>query len=107
MNAAMRFRDADLRGVPVVTKSGEKIGKLAAYVIDAERHEVAQYVVSRSSLLSKIMPDELLIHPTQVISLDAEMMVVEDAAVTERAEARRIAEHAAEAAPGGTSSMKA
>lgn len=103
----MRFRDADLRGVPVVTKSGEKVGKLAAYVIDTERHEVAQYVVARSSLLSKIIPDELLVHPDQVVSLDAEMMVIEDAAVTERAEARRMAERAAEAAPGSTSSMKA
>ncbi len=103
----MLFRDADLRGVPVVTKSGEKVGKLVAYVIDAERHEVAQYVVARSSLLSKILPDELLVHRDQVVSLDAEMMVIEDAAVTERAEARRIAEHAAEAATGGTSSMKA
>ncbi|HSD12845.1 MAG TPA: PRC-barrel domain-containing protein [Patescibacteria group bacterium] len=103
----MRFRDADLRGVPVVTKSGDKVGKLAAYVIDAGRHEIAQYVVARSSLLSKILPDELLVHPDQVVSLDAEMMVIEDAAVTERAEARRIAERAAEAASGGTSSMKA
>lgn len=103
----MRFRDADLRGVPAVTKSGEKVGKLAAFVIDAGRHEVAQYVVARSSLLSKILPDELLVHPDQVVSLDADMMVIEDAAVTERAEARRMAEHAAEAASGGTSSMKA
>lgn len=100
----MRHRDAELRGVPVITKSGEKVGKLAAFVIDAEHHEVAQYVVARSSLLSSIMPDELLVHPSQVISLDAEMMVVEDAAVAERAEARRIAERAAEPAPGGTSS---
>jgi sporulation protein YlmC with PRC-barrel domain len=103
----MRFRDADLRGIPVVTKSGEKLGKLAAYVIDAERHEVAQYVVSRSSLLAKILPDELLIAPVQVISLDAEMMVVEDGAVAERAEARGIAQRSAEASPGGANSMKA
>ncbi|HTK04026.1 MAG TPA: PRC-barrel domain-containing protein [Candidatus Eisenbacteria bacterium] len=103
----MRFRDADLRGIPVVTKGGEKIGKLAAYVIDAEHHEIAQYVVARSSLLSSILPDELLVHPGQVISLDAEMMVVEDSAVSERAEARNIAERAAEAAPGGATHMKA
>ena len=103
----MRFRDAELRGIPVITKSGQKIGKLAAYIIDAERHEVAQYVVSRSSLLSKILPDELLIAPGQVVSLDAEMMVVEDNAVGERAEARRIAERTAEAASGGANSMKA
>lgn len=103
----MRYRDADLRGIPVITKSGEKVGKLAAIVIDAEHHEVAQYVVARASLLSSIIPDELLVHPGQVVSLDGEMMVVEDAAVAERAEARRIAERSAETAAGGTSSMKA
>jgi sporulation protein YlmC with PRC-barrel domain len=103
----MRFRDAELRGIPVITKSGQKVGKLVAYVIDAERHDVAQYVVSRTSLLAKILPDELLVAPSQVISLDAEMMGVADGAVEERAEARHIAERAAEAASGGTHSMKA
>ncbi|HTM69034.1 MAG TPA: PRC-barrel domain-containing protein [Candidatus Binatia bacterium] len=101
----MRYRDADLRGIPVITKSGDKVGKLAAFVIDAEHHEVAQYVVARASLLSSIMPDELLVHPGQVVSLDGEMMVVEDAAVTERAEARQLAKRAAEPAAGGTSTM--
>src|SRR5258708_5428976 len=96
----MRFRDVELRGIPVITKSGQKVGKLAAYVIDAERHEVAQYVVTRSRLLSRILPEELLIDRSQVVSLDAEMMVVNDGAVPERAEARKMIEPVAEAATG-------
>ena len=102
----MRYRDTDLRGIPVITKSGEKVGKLSAFVLDAEHHEVVQYVVARASLLSSIIPDELLVHRGQVISIDAEMMVVEDAAVAEKAEARQIAKHAEQTA-NGASSMKA
>jgi sporulation protein YlmC with PRC-barrel domain len=96
----MRFRDVELRGIPVITKSGQKVGKLSAYVIDADRHEVAQYVVVRSRLLSRLLPDELLVDRSQVVSLDAEMMVINDNAVTERAEARKMIEQAAEAATG-------
>lgn len=84
----MQFRDVELRGIPVVTKSGQKLGKLAAYVIDVEHHEIAQYVVSGAGLLSKLMPDELLVGREQVITLDNEQMVVHDAVVEEKAEAK-------------------
>lgn len=103
----MRFRDADLRGIPVQTKGGDKVGKLLAFVIDADQHEVTQYVVARSSLLSKLMPDEFLVHRSQVVSIDAERMVINEAAVTEAAEVvRRMTEHVTEPAAHGASSMK-
>ncbi len=101
----MRFRDSDLRGVPVVTRSGQKVGKLAAIIVDSDRHEVAQYAVARSLLLAKIVPDELLVHPSQVVSLDGERMVVEDGAVAERA-AAEMARGSAEAASNGASTMR-
>jgi len=99
----MNYRDVELRGIPVITRSGQKLGKLSAYVIDAEHHEVAQYVVTRSSLLARILPDELLVHRSQVISLDGEMMVVDDGVVTEKAAERNMA-HPTEAAPAGSAS---
>jgi sporulation protein YlmC with PRC-barrel domain len=104
----MRFRDADLRGIPVQTKSGQKVGKLKAFVIDAEHHEVSQYVVAKAgTLLSKIMPDEFLVHRSQVVSMDGDRMIILDAAVTEAAEVvRRMTEHVAEPASHGASSMK-
>lgn len=97
-----RYRDADLRGVHVVTRSGEKVGKLMAFELDADSHEVAQYVVARASVLAAFMPTELLVHPSQVVSLDNELMVIDDALLAERAEARAIAEHAATAQPAST-----
>lgn len=74
----MQFREKDLRGVPVFTKSGDKIGKLAGFLIDTDQHIVAQYIVARSRVLSRLLPEELSVRPSQVLSLDAEKMVVDD-----------------------------
>lgn len=100
----MRIRDAELRGLPVVTERGEKVGKVAAIVLDADRHEVVHYVVAKSRLLSALLPDDLLIAPGQVVSIDEERMIVEDNAVAEKvAKAINLGEHATGAATGGVS----
>lgn len=97
----MRMRDAELRGLPVVTERGEKVGKVAAIVLDIERHEVVHYVVAKSRLLSALLPDDLLIAPAQVVSVDEERMVVEDNAVAEKvAKAISLGEHATGTASG-------
>ncbi len=72
----MRLSDKEMRGLPVVTAAGEKIGKLAGFVVDGETHAVVQYVVTKSRSLSALLPKELLVHPSQVISIDDEKMVV-------------------------------
>jgi sporulation protein YlmC with PRC-barrel domain len=95
----MRHRDADLRGVPVTTKSGRKLGRLTGFVLDAETHEIAQYVVTRGTLISKLFPEELLIAPGQVVSLDADLMVVDDGAVAEKAAAVALPKGAEAATP--------
>jgi uncharacterized protein YrrD len=82
----MRYRDVELRGIPAVTKSGEKLGKLVAFEIDTAHHEVTHYVVSRTSLFARLLPSELLVAPGQVVSIDTDLMVVEDGAVAVREE---------------------
>jgi sporulation protein YlmC with PRC-barrel domain len=76
--------EKELRGIPVYTKSGDKLGKIAGVVIDAEHHEVRDYAVSKSRLLSALLPDDLLINRSQVIELTAERMTVDDAAVAKK-----------------------
>ena len=95
----MRFRDKDLRNLPVVTREGDRIGKLSALVVDTESHAVVQYVVVRSRLLPALLPQELLVHPSQVISIDEDKMVVKGEFVQAEAEAAiEITKQAAEAA---------
>ncbi len=99
----MKFRDKELRGIPVVTKkSGEKLGKLGGFILNVETHVVEQYVVSKSRLLSALLPDDLLIHHSQVVSIDAEKMVVEDAAVHDRVAAALIPKQIVESATGAS-----
>src|SRR3989338_9030915 len=77
----MRYLDKAIRGVPVVTERGEKVGKLAGFVLDAAAHAVVQYVVAKSRLLSALLPHDLLVAPDQVVSLDDERMVIRDEVV--------------------------
>ncbi|MFA6604017.1 MAG: PRC-barrel domain-containing protein [Patescibacteria group bacterium] len=102
----MRLRDNELRGLPVFSRDGSRIGKLKALVIDSESHTVAQYVVAKSRSLSALLPQELLVHPTQVISLDDEKMVVKDEFIAVEA-AEAVALRGAEAAvPSASQSVR-
>lgn len=79
----MRYRDKELRNVPVETKSGTVLGKLSGYVMDSGSHKVIQYVVKKAHPLSKILPSELLVHSDQVISIERERIVVDDSVEVE------------------------
>lgn len=84
----MRLRDAEIRSLPVFTKSGQRVGKISGVFIDATAHVVTHYAVTKSRTLSRLLPAELLVQPPQVISLDQEKMVVQDAVVEAEAAAR-------------------
>ena len=100
----MRLSDKELRGLPVVTKTGDKVGKVSGLVVDGDNHAVVQYVVAKSRLLSAILPKELLVHPSQVVSIDEEKMVVKGEFIAvEAAEAIAMAEP--QRAAGAVSSM--
>ena len=75
----MRYRDKELRNVPVETKSGNILGKLSGYVLDSGSHKVIQYVVKKAHPLAKILPSELLVHTDQVVSIEKDKIVVDDA----------------------------
>ena len=93
----MRYRHSQLAGVPVYTRSGDRIGKLAGFVIESDTHEVVQYAVRKSGTLELILPKEFLVGRGQVVSVSDEKMVVEDAAVADKAESaeeKRVAESA-------------
>lgn len=81
----MRLSDKELKGLPVHVRSGGRIGKLIGVIVDTETMTVASFAVARSRSLPSIMPKELLVHPSQVVSIDARMMIVDDAAAVEPA----------------------
>ena len=77
----MKLTGRELKNLPVVTKSGERIGTLKDLVIDVATHSVFNYQVLRKRTLAHLLPETFLITPTQVISLDNTKMVVDDTSV--------------------------
>ncbi|MFH0819409.1 MAG: PRC-barrel domain-containing protein [bacterium] len=81
----MRLTTKDLISLPVETKSGEKLGKIAALEIDCETQQiVCYYVKSSNPIKDLVFQDQLIISPVQVISITAEKMVVEDGVIKEK-----------------------
>lgn len=74
----MLLHDDQLVGILVETEAGERIGTLAGFVIDAESGIVVQYRVRAPGIVSALFPGirEMLVHHQQVISLDAQRMVI-------------------------------
>jgi sporulation protein YlmC with PRC-barrel domain len=79
----MLLRDKEIIGLPVATETGEKLGRLAGLILDVDRHAVIDYVVDKSGLLSAVLPKELVVHSSMVVSIDAERIVVRSGAVAE------------------------
>ena len=75
--------------LPVYTQSGTYLGRVADVLLDQEQMRVAQFVVRKQRLA--VLSSELLIHRNQVISLNEEKMVVDDASIKQSAEAQPVA----------------
>lgn len=67
-----------LKKLPVYTKSGTKLGKIVDINFLVDTHSVHQYVI-RPNFFGRI----LLVATNQVIEINDEKMIVEDAAVPE------------------------
>jgi uncharacterized protein YrrD len=63
-----------LKHLPVQAKSGQALGKVAGIIFDPETHGILQYEVKQGTF-----GGVLLVSISQVISISAECMVVDDA----------------------------
>ncbi len=70
-----------LLGLPVSTESGQPVGKIIGLILNNETHTIHQYAVKATGL-THFFTRELLISPQQVISIDANKMVIEDLTAT-------------------------
>ncbi|MBI4142556.1 PRC-barrel domain-containing protein [Candidatus Uhrbacteria bacterium] len=79
----MQRRDDDLIGLRVETVMGDRVGTLSGFIMDTETGFVVQYRVRPRGFLAACFPGlrELLIAHAQVVSIDAQRMVVRDGAV--------------------------
>lgn len=102
----MNLRDSQLRGLPVVTASGLRLGRVAGLLFDPMFHTIAKYLVYRSGWLSWLVADELLVDPKQVVALDAERMVVSDTFTPVKTRAEKPGLHQAPTSVGLSGSVR-
>lgn len=81
----MRLSAKELISLPVETKSGEKLGKIASFEIDIETQQISAYLIKSSNLIKDLLfQDQLIISPNQVILINKRKMVVEDGVIKEK-----------------------
>jgi len=74
----------EIIGLPVETKSGQRLGKVSGFVLDNESQKIIHYLVKKTGLLAGITKKDLLVHYEQVILITKEKMVVDDNVVKDR-----------------------
>ncbi|MFA5129147.1 MAG: hypothetical protein WC445_04305 [Patescibacteria group bacterium] len=82
----MTISHKNLIGLPVQTKSGLLLGKIGSFEIESDTQTVLRYIVKSRNLISKLLSEkvsEIIISRNQVIFLDEEKMIVDDASVKE------------------------
>ena len=70
--------DVTLMKLPVETRSGASLGRVAGFEFDAESQAILRYRVRPKGLAARVLKRPLVIGREQVISIDAEKMVVDD-----------------------------
>ena len=74
-----------LIGLPVYTERGTHLGKTAGFDVDADSHLIRRYRVKPRGLAARMIRTPLLVAREQVLSVDAEKMVVEESVGKEMA----------------------
>ena len=70
--------DKTLLRLPVETKSGAALGRVAGFEFDVETHAIVRYRVRPRGLAAGMLKKPLLVAREQVLSITAEKMVVDD-----------------------------
>jgi len=92
----MRLTSKQLLHLPVYTQSNIFLGNIVGFELDPFQHMIQCYYVKKVNFIASFLqhqekPD-YIVHQRQVISLNTERMLVEDALIGEQAEiAKKIA----------------
>jgi len=70
--------DKILMKLPVETKSGTALGRIAGFEFDVDSHAILRYRVRPRGLAAAMLKKPLLVAREQVLSITAEKMVVDD-----------------------------
>lgn len=74
----MLLSSQNLIGLQVQTRSGENLGHISAFDIDADTLSIIRVYVRPRGLVRSLTQGDLIIRKNQIIYLDNQKMVVED-----------------------------
>ena len=80
----MNLTSQEIINLKVETKSGQKLGRVADFIIDANTYTITTYHIKSKNIIEGLFKNELIINQSQVITIDKEKMVVEDNVITEQ-----------------------
>lgn len=70
-----------MTGVPVLTRNGEKIGRVASFVFETDTGRLASVAVQTAGIVSGLFRDELIISWDAVLEITQARVLVMDTAV--------------------------
>lgn len=79
--STMRINHKKLIGLPVLTKSGQAVGKLAEVEVETDNGRIETLVVHTAGPIPAITHNELLIAWSQVVLISEKEIIVADATV--------------------------
>ncbi|PIP60388.1 hypothetical protein COX00_03635 [Candidatus Uhrbacteria bacterium CG22_combo_CG10-13_8_21_14_all_47_17] len=94
----MKVNSKEMAGVPVETRSGWPVGRVASFDFDADSGHLQTLRVKPSGLVANLLGEELLVSWDAIVSMSFKKVVITDASVPERARAIAKAEPAAPSA---------
>jgi len=68
----------NLLNLPVETKSGQNLGTISHFDLEADEQRIFRYYVKSSRIISGLLNKELIISAGQVVSINEKKMIVED-----------------------------
>lgn len=73
----MVMQNNDLINLPVYTKSGEHLGKIASFEVNQDTGKIEKFHV-KTGLIEGLWHEQLVINFTQVVEITEEKMTVDD-----------------------------
>ena len=77
----MRINSKQLTNLPVITKSGQDLGKIGSFDIDADSGRLTTMHVKTRGLVKGLLDTDLRVDWSQVVTIDEDKVVVSDATV--------------------------
>lgn len=81
----MFLRASRIIGLKVIANNGNVLGEVKDFEVNAATQSITAYLVISNRLVRRLTSPEIIIKPSQVISVDDKKMVVEDLLLTELA----------------------